>query len=132
MFQLKLFNNQHNENLMTAKPCFSAYKRAFDEAVKNYDPSQKNPYINIKITSDFPNKEDVMKWNSSLTQLYAQINTKLNEYMSDYNMSVKQSSSGWTHTFTHLLNVKGIETMQQLLADISLELNSQVDSSFCP
>ncbi|AUH72514.1 hypothetical protein [Legionella sainthelensi] len=79
MFQLRRLNNHNNENLMTAKPCFSAYKHAFDEAVKSYNPSQANPYINIKITRDIPNKEDVMKWNNSLIQLYRQINATLNE-----------------------------------------------------
>ncbi|VEB35221.1 Uncharacterised protein [Legionella sainthelensi] len=79
MFQLRRFNNHNNENLMTAKPCFSAYKHAFDEAVKSYNPAQANPYINIKIARDIPNKEDVIKWNNSLTQLYTQINATLNE-----------------------------------------------------
>lgn len=37
MFQLKLFNNYNQENLMVANPCFSAYRSAFDEAIKNYN-----------------------------------------------------------------------------------------------
>ncbi|WP_115706965.1 hypothetical protein [Legionella sainthelensi] len=60
-----------------------------------------------------------MKWNNSLTQLYTQINATLNEYMSDYNTSLRKCASGWTHTFTHLLNAKGIEAMQQLFAENS-------------
>ncbi|VEG92535.1 hypothetical protein [Legionella spiritensis] len=60
-----------------------------------------------------------MKWHSSITQLYKQNNIELEEYMTDYNIVFKQNDSGWTLTFSHLFNVKGIEAMQKLLAESS-------------
>ncbi|KTD62077.1 hypothetical protein [Legionella spiritensis] len=60
-----------------------------------------------------------MKWHSSITQLYKQNNMELEECMTDYNIIFKQNNSGWTLTFSHLFNVKGIEAMQKLLAESS-------------